>query len=396
MDPAFAHNGDMRMRVGSRWEVFFDVVAAVTLVAAVVGLVASPDGQVGLGPWSDLVLLLAGASLVAVRRWVPTSAAVGSIVTSGLVLLAPSSSLAVWVLAEICLFTLPLRRPRIRAVLLGAAHAALLYVGAMVAFQVGPLDPLALILPVWTGAVVAFGSALRSQQDYVDALEQRARTLAAARETEVRQRLSEERVRIARDLHDSVANSIAVITMNAAQAEIHLADDPARARTALATVRLTGKTTLNELGEILMVLRGDDPETDRTLATAEGLPHLIEVFTAGGMDVRAQLTELPAGTLDAAAGAALYRLAQEALTNARRHGSGPVLVETRLEPEAVVTRIENRIADDRNADGVGYGLIGMRERIERAGGRLDLTEGPEQFRLVARLPRVDRSRQVRR
>lgn len=378
------------MRVGSRWEVLFDVVALVTVVAASVHLAGTADSLAPSSAWVALLLLAAGSALVAVRRLAPGVAAVGSVVASGAILLVPDSALAVWVLAEICLFSLPLRRGRPTSAAVGITHAVLLYGGAMITFDVGPMDPLALILPVWTGAVVAFGSALRAQQDYVDALEARTRTLAEAREIELHRRLSEERVRIARDLHDSVANSIAVLTLQAADAEKHLADDSARARAGLRSMRATAKRTLVELGEILTVLRRDEVESDRTLPSARSLPHLIDLFVSSGLVVEADLAEDLDRMLDAAGEAALYRVAQEALTNAQRHGVPPVTVRTALESDAVVIEVTNPTVADRRRErrGFGFGLVGMRERVELSGGHLEIDELDGRFQVTARLPRV--------
>jgi signal transduction histidine kinase len=374
----------MRRRAGSRWEALFDAVALVTVVAAGISLLHDSSWSATGGG----ALLLAGGGCVALRRWLPVGAAAGAVVVSGLVLLTPPAALGVWVLAEICLFSLPLRRGRVISLTIGATHAALLYVGAMIAYDVGPLDPFALILPVWTGAVVALGSAVRSQEDYVGALEERARTAAAARETEIRQRLSEEHLRIARDLHDSVANALAVISLQAADAENHLNDDSDRVRTALKTVRTLGKRTLIELGEILRILRNGDAESDRTLPSVRSLPHLVELFTDAGLEVDGDLAIDLEGTLDPAAEAALYRVAQEALTNAQRHGSAPVSIRTSREPAEVVIEVTNPLPVRRTTRGAGYGLIGMRERVELSGGRLLVEEDDRRFRVSARFPRT--------
>jgi signal transduction histidine kinase len=383
------HNGRMRIGragLGTRWEAVFDVAAAITVVAVVAGVLTGDSSDAG-SPWLQLSLLATGGVLLALRRRFPTIAALGSILTSLLALLVPATAVAVWVLAEVCLFSLPLRSSRVWAIVVGSVHAAVLYLGAIAVFQVSPWDPLALILPVWTGAVIAFGSALRTQQDYVVALEDHARTAAAARENEVLRYVSVERLRIARDLHDSVANSIAVINLESSNARRHVTDDPDRTVRALGVIRAVTRSTLIELSGILAVLRDDYDDSDRTVATAANIPHLLELLSSSGMPVHADLAALHGLSLEPASDSALYRIAQESLTNAHRHGSGPVRMLATLDAEAVTLTVANDVNTHRPfAPESGFGLIGMRERVEFAGGTLTTGEEGQAFVVRARLP----------
>lgn len=358
--------GHMHRHVGWRWELLLDAVALTTVVAELAR-------QLTTGVSAETALVLGASALVGLRRWAPMSAGVGAVLVSALALANPMAALPVWILAEICLFSLPLRRRAAATVSVGIAHAAVLYVGALVVFHAEPLDPLALILPVWTPAVLAAGAAVRSHHDYLTAFRAQTRSEASAREARVLQHVEEERLRIARDLHDSVANSVAVMTINAASARRNLAADPNRAVRELEQVQRSGVGVLREMTDILTVLRRDMPgqniADDRTLPTAAGIPGVVEAMRSTGLIIDAHIMPLPA--VDPAVDAALYRCMQEALTNAQRHGSSPVAVELRADGTAVTLRVSNPVNSlPPVAPSSGFGLIGMKERVQSAGGTL--------------------------
>lgn len=374
----------MHTRLRFRWEVLLDVVACVTAIAALAD--AIPSGNL-----AGIAFILVAAALVAARRRYPIATAAGAVVISGLVFLVPDAALAVWVLAEVCLFSVPLRSSRVSAIGFGLTHAAVLYLYALIVFDVPPLDQRALILPVWTGGVVAFGAALRAQIDYVKSADVSARSAAAAREEQMLTRINQERMSIARDLHDSVANSIAVISINSALAERHVRGDPARAQAALHQIRLSSRAVLTEVEEILTVLRNPDPgddgdtDVDHTPASAANLPALVTAMRSAGLDVVESLAELP--PLDPAVDAALFRVAQEALTNANRHGSGVVHVTTTVSGSRVRLSVTNPAASaSETPSPVGFGLVGMHERVALAGGTLTVDSTGDRFGVVADMP----------
>jgi len=228
------------------------------------------------------------------------------------------------------------------------------------------------------------GDSTRSQRE-------RTAWLAQRQHDEARRAAAEERVRIARDLHDVVAHHISVIVVQAEAAQEVLASHPERAEGAMATVADTARTALGELRRMLGLLRSDPgraPQPD--LAAVDDL--VASVRGAGlAVDVR---TTGAARPVDGVVGVTAYRIVQEALTNVLRHAEARrACVDLVFEDDALVVRV----ADDGRGPaaagtggpdgGEGHGLVGMRERVAVLGGRLDA--GPASgggFALEARLP----------
>ncbi|WP_260605194.1 sensor histidine kinase [Streptomyces sp. WAC01280] len=215
--------------------------------------------------------------------------------------------------------------------------------------------------------------------------------------------LAEERRRIARELHDIVAHRITIMQLMAGGARANLDQDPGVARDALVTLEESGRLALREMRQLLDVLRTDeDTATDRH-GTPEApqpgladLDRLIEESRQAG-----QRTELTVDgdpeRLPPVVGLTLYRVVQEALTNARKHAGLDVPVKVHLTclPERVRVSVTDRGAEDTaespsapgNRRGAGYGLVGMRERVALHGGVLEAGPLSEAgFRVVASLP----------
>jgi signal transduction histidine kinase len=234
---------------------------------------------------------------------------------------------------------------------------------------------------------------------YVLQLEERTAELEQAREELARRAVVEERLRLARELHDVVAHAMSVIAVQSGVGA-HVADtQPKEAAKALAAIEATSRAVLTELRRLLGVLRqADEPQGDLApvpgLADLEGL--LAEVAKAGlavKLRVNGTRPPLPAG-VDLSA----YRIIQEALTNVVKHagsaraqvvigyGDQDVRVEVTDDGRGVVTPFSDGRA------GTGHGLIGMRERVAAFGGDLEVGPGPDGgFRVAARLPlAVDR------
>ena len=215
-----------------------------------------------------------------------------------------------------------------------------------------------------------------------------ARDRHAAREHEraeaIERAASEERLRLAREIHDVVGHSLSMISLQSAVALRLLDADPAQARTSLDAIRSSSKDALTELRRTLGVFRGDDTPLAPT-PSLSAIPQLVADVRAGG--VRVDLAPLPdAAGLGAATEAAAYRIVQEALTNAVRHAPGRAI-------SVAVGRagrgLDVRVADD-GAAGVraeeGSGLRGMRERVDALGGTLEAGPTASGFVVTAWLP----------
>jgi signal transduction histidine kinase len=204
--------------------------------------------------------------------------------------------------------------------------------------------------------------------------------------------VADERLRIARELHDVVAHSMSVIAVQAGSGRLVIDDAPEVARRALETIETTSREALHELRRLLTVLRDDAAPS--TLAPSPGLDDLDDLVqhTAGlgiAVDLRREgsTVELPAG-----AGLCAYRVVQEALTNVRKHAhasSASVLLRH------VDDALEIEVTDDglgaAAGVGAGHGLVGLRERVELYGGTFDARSAGRGYRVWARIPVAPRS-----
>jgi len=204
---------------------------------------------------------------------------------------------------------------------------------------------------------------------------------------EAAEAVSEERARIAREMHDVVAHSVSVMVVQAGAATQVVAHDPARAREALEAIRTTGTEALAEMRRLVGVLRSPDEDgsLDPQPGTA-GIADLVERARAAGLRVELSVEGRPAG-LPPGVDLAAYRIVQEALSNVRRH-AGPSTACVRLRHDS--GRLEIEVRDDGpGAEEVrpGHGLVGMRERVTLYGGSLDVRTSPGSgFTVSAVLP----------
>ncbi|MEI3849803.1 MULTISPECIES: sensor histidine kinase [unclassified Microbacterium] len=197
----------------------------------------------------------------------------------------------------------------------------------------------------------------------------------------------QERVRIARDMHDVVAHSLAVVIAQSDGARYAAAADPAQATAALTTIGQTARSALADVRLLLAQLRhrqGQGPQP--TLADLETLYGQVR---AAGIEPRVTVDPMPPGEPPAAIQLAVYRILQEALTNALRHGGGDVDVHLAWEMDRVRIRVENAVTGDASASagtGGGHGIIGMRERAQLVGGTLSAGRDHDRFVVDAALP----------
>jgi signal transduction histidine kinase len=277
--------------------------------------------------------------------------------------------------------------------------SAIGYAVSLVALSVGlALQPSELVdtsswftsLLVLTVAWLA-GENVRARRTRWSALQERAQRLELEREERARQAVDEERMRIARELHDVVAHSMSVIAVQAGVAHHVIDTRPELAKQALGTIETTSRAALVELRRMLGLLRrrGD---TEDSLAPAPGLEDLHALGTgfadAGltvSIDMSGDASLVPRGLQLSA-----YRIVQESLTNALKHGGASATVHVASSAGGVVVEVSDpgkRGRPSASASGAGQGLVGMRERVALFNGVLDAGPDPAGgFRVRAELP----------
>src|SRR5215510_3559005 len=352
------------------------VLATLFLVLATTHIARSGDER-SLVAFAYLLLVAAGISVGTSRRWPKTTLAVVTVVL-GAYIVGRYPGGPVYVVGWVALFALSWRTDR-RTGLWGAALlCSVLSTTSLVVQGSAPL--LHLVFLGWSAAAVFLGDALRNRRSYLRELEERNRSLEQTREEESRRQIAEERVRIARDLHDSVAHAMATINVQAGVAA-HVVDRrPDAAKPALDAIQDASREVLDELAAMVRVLRDEDDGTMR--APTPGIAQLQELVDA------ARGAHLPVGLkldgpVDAVAppvGTAAYRIVQESLTNVMRHAPGAptrIVVHHGCD-HALTVDVRNGPppADDAlapvatSAEGSGTGIRGMRERAEATGGAL--------------------------
>jgi signal transduction histidine kinase len=220
------------------------------------------------------------------------------------------------------------------------------------------------------------------------------RTAVTARENRLAQQRAEtealveqERVRIARDMHDVVAHSLAVVIAQADGARYAAAADPAVAADALTTISATARSALADVRLLLGQLRhSQDSGPQPGLADLEALYAQVR---GSGVDLRVTVDPAPASEPPAGVQLAVFRILQEALTNALRHGAGPVEVRMSWWADRVDIEVRNALVTAVSVPagaGLGHGILGMRERAQLAGGTLTAGAEGASFHVRASMP----------
>ncbi|MFC4553929.1 sensor histidine kinase [Georgenia faecalis] len=219
-------------------------------------------------------------------------------------------------------------------------------------------------------AAIALGVSVRSRREAREHQEQLHRVQVAEQERRAEQRVHEERMRIARDLHDVVGHTLSVIAVHGNVAAEAVGQDDDAARRAVQQIRDVTSATMRELRATVKVLRSPGVEPERGAVGLSGVPQLAEAGREAGIDVDVDL-DIPAGSLDGAVDAAAYRIVQESLTNVMRHSGA-----TRAHVRAAVVDglLEVTVTDDGHGPAgdvrPGAGLTGMQERAAVLGGRV--------------------------
>ncbi|WP_171075041.1 sensor histidine kinase [Nonomuraea basaltis] len=348
---------------------------------------SSPALMAGQGA----VLVLVSAAMI-VRRRAPREALVVSSVGQVIAFAWDGGSGPLDLAPLVALYTLVTRVPRRQAWLIGGVTAAALGGARTVFLGQSMLVSETLAQIAWVGMVTAAGDAVRSRRAYVAAIEERARRAEETREEEAERRVMQERLRIARELHDVLAHHIALMNVQAQVAEHLLDSDVGKARAALGHVRRAGREVLGELRTTVGLLRSPGSADELPAEPSPGLDRLHELvssFTAAGMPVDLRLEGVPASptrdadeALPAPVELAAFRIVQEALTNVSKHASA-ARVRVRLaraQGEVIVEIRDDGSGGGRaqaTGPGGGHGLIGMRERALSLGGRFSAGPLPD-------------------
>ncbi len=357
-------------------------------VGLVVRVVVEDDVDLALGV---LGLAIAVAVVFARRRWPLPALGVG-LVASVAVSAVAGEPTVILLATLVTLYHVATLVPWRRALAAGAVTVLVFTVLVVGFLEPGRVDGGLLASIGWPAFAAAIGAAVRSSRENLAGAQERARRAEATRELEVERRVVEERLRIARDVHDLVAHHLAVVNVQSGVAAHVLRSDPDAAGTALDTVRSSASTAVSELGELLGVLRDPDgPEGAGGPVTPtpdlDAIDDLIGSFAASGLTVEHRVSGGPR-PLTPSAEVAAYRVVQEALTNAHKHGDGSAVVTQGFDDDGMTIEVTNRVAPTGATapDPSGYGLVGMRERVDAVGGRLAVDEEPGWFRVRAVLP----------
>jgi signal transduction histidine kinase len=382
-----------------------DGVLAVTVYA--LALVASSMSHgYDTGPLDaqrTIVGALISGALVFRRRW-PRGVLVFTTAGTALYLALGGLRGPLLLVTMVAVYTVALDSSRRATVTVATSSAIVLATAGMVFGRHYWLSPVIVSVVAQTGLAAAVGDAVRSRRAYVTAVEERAQRAERTREEEAERRVMEERLRIARELHDVLAHHVALINVQAGVAAHVLEADPAQAREALSHIRRAGRSALEELRTTVGLLRQPNARADSaTPQTApepvpglDRLPQLIASFTATGLHIDQHVVgdprELPA-TVDLTA----YRIVQEALTNVRKHApeASAVVRLTYLPGEFRLEVTDSGTSAPPHMAGTGHGLLGMRERALSVGGAFTARhEADRGFRVTAVLPAVASPRAV--
>ncbi|MFJ5601391.1 sensor histidine kinase [Micromonospora parva] len=367
---------------------YASVLLAVTVAATVW---ASSTGDIGVrsplpGAVAFVLAVASGwaAGMIRTRRWpLFLAAAVG-----WLVLAAAAAGVVASYQAG-----LRLRGRRLAGYLAGAA--VVLAGGVLVGLEVGGTRRITtatsgnvLILAAGlVGLPLVFGLWVRARRDTLAALRDRAERLEREQEARADQARAEERTRIAREMHDVVAHRVSLMVVHAGALEV-TAVDPATVEAA-ALIRTTGRQALTDLREVLGVLRQAGPAVlpERGL---DALDELIGESRAAGLRVSRQDEGVPT-VLPATLGRTAYRVVREALTNVRKHAAdAETVVGLHYLPDGLEVLVRNGPSEGGTAlPGAGQGLLGLRERVELLGGRLEARPADGGFLVRALIPLAD-------
>jgi signal transduction histidine kinase len=350
------------------------LVVGILLTAAILAITSHIDAESGGRSLDALgvgLILAGGASIAASPRWPRAAFGVNAAAIATYVAVGyPNGPFLVTALITLGVMS---RLTDRRTALVGAGSlVAALVVAVLIA---GNNWFLPVMFLGWSAGAVFLGEVLRTRRTRLAELQERARTLERTREEEARRRIAEDRLQIARDLHDGVAHAMTTINVQAGAAAHVMDRHPEAAKDALVAIRRASGDVLDELTAMVALLREGDQPPD--LVPTPGIDQIVDLVRAtrdAGLEVTLTV-DGPVGTVSKPVGTAAYRIVQESLTNVLRHAHATTAeVRVRVDAERVAVEVRDdgtgRAAP--SSVGSGLGIRGMRERAEATGGRLEV------------------------
>lgn len=337
--------------------------------------------------WLDIALGVLALVLMGLRRrWPVTIAVVVTLV----------GFLSAWSVgaSAVVVASLATRRRLAELIPVGLLSIAVLQLFSIV-------QPLATADPWWvtlganttfTVALLAVGMYIGSRRELLWTLRERAERAESEQELRIAQARSNERARIAREMHDVLAHRISLVTMHAGALTYRTNLSPAEIAQSAEIIQSNAHQALVDLRHVLGVLRGDDSgqAEDRPQPTFRDISALVDEAVQSGMNVEYDASVRNAAAMPDQVGRATYRMVQEGLTNARRHAPGALVTVTLTgdQEHGVDVTVNNflRPGLDPQVDGSGLGLVGLTERAELAGGTLEHVNDRRSFTLHGWLP----------
>lgn len=374
--------------------VFGDVAPAlIVLVIVALPLVTdAPDSTLAMSPGEFAVTVVPACVFLVFRRIRPWLVW-GAVNVCGLVAVAFTQGPTVAYLpAIVAMFSLSVRVPS-RGALAAAVAAALAPASVIIVASGDLFDAQAFFMTAWSGVALFAGAARRNQLEVLKAAQERAHQAEATREEEAQRRVAEERLRIARELHDVVAHHVSVINVQAGVAAHLVRRDPDATAEAIGHIREASQTVLREVPSLLGLLRTGESEPLETAPTPSlaDADSLVEHARRNGMRVTWQVVGGPLEQLPSSIDLVAYRVLREALTNAGRHGLGECRVRIEIGDQQLRLEVRNPIGRRVEPTPGRHGLVGMHERVAAIGGTLETgahpsLDGPSQWVVTAVLP----------
>jgi signal transduction histidine kinase len=368
-----------------------DVLIALLLVAAMLEVLVgrnSPDA-----PRTTLWFVLPAIAILFIpilaRRWFPFAPGAHWLLAAGIAFvdwrLIPFA-ISIFVVGLVAAFLLGNLRDPVQA---GVGLALVIGGPATVVYKIpGHTVAMMIFIPLEFAIAWVAGFALRERVAQAEAAEVRAAQAERERDAAARIAVAEERVRIARELHDIVAHAVSVMVLQVGAVRHKLPETLAEDSDALRNVEQAGRTALAEMRGLLAAMRGDGDEAEFSPQPGlDGLDSLLEEIGRAGLPVRLHLdgepVALPRG-IDLSA----YRIVQEGLTNALKHArASNADVTVRYRPDELHIEVRDNGEGSSTSDGLGHGLVGVRERVKIYGGEMSAgSANGSGFILSTRLP----------